>query len=149
MSWVSLAIASALLVGGYNFFIKLASSHGTQVLAAVILQSSALLVGVLLLCVMKLKGIPIALSTEGTRFAIFAGVSVAFGEILAFYVYSRGVPASIGAPIIVCGSAAAAALYGLIFLRESLSSTQWLGVVLILLGTILLTGWPKLVRSGM
>ena len=143
MNWIVLAVLSARLYGGYHFFIKLASSHINQVLAAVILQASALVVGIVLLAFLKYRGETIAFSSTGARLAILGGLSVGIGEILAFYVFSRGIPVSHGAPIIIGGTVAATALYGMSFLRESLAPVQWLGFSLIILGIVILTSFER------
>jgi len=148
MNWIFLAIISALVYGGYNFFIKLASAQIHQVLAAVILQASALAVGILILAFLRFRGVAIEYSSSGVRFAVLGGVSVAIGEILAFYVFSHGVATSQGTPIIVGGAVAAAALYGMLFLRETLVPLQWLGLVFVVLGIVLLT-FAEGARQGM
>lgn len=143
MNWILLAIASALFYGSYNLFIKLASSHMHQVLAAVILQATALVVGIVLLILLKVRGDTITLDPPGARLAMIAGVSVALGEVLAFYVFSKGVAVSQGAPVIIGGTVAATGIYGVYLLRESLAPLQWIGFILILAGIVFLTSFQR------
>ena len=139
MNWISLVIVSALFYGGYNFLLKLSSGHIHQILGAVILQGSALVVGLSLLFYLRSGGDSLNYSSTGIAFAVSAGVCVGVGGIIAFYIFSRGVPAGVGIPIIVGGTVAAGTMYGLFFLRESLTVLQWAGVLTVVSGIVLLT----------
>ena len=139
MNWLLLAIMSALIYGGYNFFLKLSSGHIHQVLGAVILQFSALSVGGALLLILRSTGQQLEFTRLGIIFAVLGGMCVASAEIIALYIFSRGVPATVGVPVIVGGTVAATTLYGMIFLRESLTLWQWLGLALVVIGIVMLT----------
>jgi transporter family protein len=127
LNWLPLALLTALCLAGYNFFIKLAANHLPPAVGAVVLQ-----------LVLKLQGQPLMVSGQGLALAALAGVSVGIAEILTFVVFSRGVPASVGTPVIVGGSVLLAALLGLVVLREALSFGQAGGLVLIVAGIALL-----------
>jgi transporter family protein len=102
------------------------------------LQLVAAGLGAAWLLKLKLQGQPLVVSGQGLALAALAGVSVGIAEILTFVVFSRGVPASVGTPVIVGGSVLLAALLGLVVLREALSFGQAGGLVLIVAGIALL-----------
>ena len=79
------------------------------------------------------------MSKAGVSYAVLAGVSIGCAEIMAFYVFSRGVPAALGVPVIVGGTVTAATIYGLVFLREALTAYQCFGLVLVVSGIVFLT----------
>ena len=138
INWLPLALLTALCLAVYNFFIKLAANHLSPAVGAVVLQLVAAGLGAAWLLKLKLQGQPLALSGRGLGMAALAGLGVGLAEILTFVVFQRGVPASVGTPVIVGGSVLLAALLGLVVLREALSLPQLGGLVLIVAGIALL-----------
>lgn len=138
MSWVLLAALTALCYGLYNFFIKLSSGHIHQMAGAVILQLAAAVIGGIALTYLYLTRNPLAVSPRGVWFAVLAGIFVGLAEILSFYIFSQGVPASTGIPIIIGGTVVAGVLLGVAFLGESPRPLDWLAVALIVAGTVIL-----------
>ncbi len=137
-SWLPLALLTALCLALYNFFIKLASGQLAAAVGAVALQLVAAALGAAWLVRLKLQGQPITLSRSGLGLAALAGLGVGLAEILTFVVFQRGVPVSVGTPIIVGGSVLLTAGLGLVVLRESLSLAQLGGLLCIVVGIALL-----------
>ena len=140
MDWIGLALLTALFYGIYNFFIKLSSGHIHEIAGAVILQIVATAVGGAILVWLRVIKSPIEISSRGIWFAVLAGIFVGLAEILSFYVFSRGVPASTGIPVIVGGTVVAGAALGVAFLGESFRPMDYLAVALIVTGIFLLGG---------
>lgn len=139
MHWIFPAIMTAVFFGAYNVFIKLASGHINQIVGAVILQVVAALLGGLILLILKTTHQPLEISPKGIQMAILAGVFVGLAEIASFYVFSKGVSASVGIPIIIGGSVLVGAILGLTFLKESLGPLQYFAIALIVTGVVLLS----------
>jgi transporter family protein len=137
-NWLPLALLTALCLAGYNFFIKLAADHLPPAAGAVVLQLVAAGLGAAWLVRLKLLGQPLALTGKGVGLAALAGLSVGLAEILTFVVFKRGLPASVGTPVIVGGSVLLTAMLGLVVLREGLSMAQAGGLGLIVIGIALL-----------
>ena len=137
-SWLPLALLTALCLALYNFFIKLASGHLAPAVGAVVLQLVAAGLGAVWLLRLKLQGQPITLTGTGLGLAALAGLGVGLAEILTFVVFQRGVPSSVGTPVIVGGSVLLTALLGLGLLRESLTLAQASGLLCIVVGIVLL-----------
>ena len=137
-SWLPLALLTALCLALYNFFIKLASGHLAPAVGAVVLQLVAAALGAAWLFKLKLQGQPIALTRTGLGLAAVAGLGVGLAEILTFVVFQRGLPSSVGTPVIVGGSVLLTALLGLGLLRESLTMAQAGGLLCIVVGIALL-----------
>lgn len=138
MNWLPLALLTALCLAGYNFFIKLAATSLPPAVGAVVLQLVAATLGAAWLLRLRLLGQPLAFSGKGLGLVALAGLSVGLAEVLTFVVFRRGVPASVGTPVIVGGSVLLAALLGLVGLRESLTPGQGAGLVLVVVGVGLL-----------
>lgn len=104
MSWIALTLLTAFFYGVYNFFIKVSSGSIHQIVGAVILQLVATLVGGAILLFLKLNSYPLAVTTKGVVYAVLAGLFVGLAEVTSFYVFSKGVSASSGIPIMIGGS---------------------------------------------
>ena len=137
-SWLPLALLTALCLALYNFFIKLASGHLVPAVGAVVLQLVAAGLGAMWLLRLKLQGQPISLNRTGLALAGLAGLGVGLAEILTFVVFQRGVPSSVGTPVIVGCSVLLTALLGLGFLHESFTLVQLGGLLCIVVGIVLL-----------
>lgn len=138
MHWLLLALLTALCLALYNFFIKLASGHISAAAGAVILQLVAAGLGGIWLVWLRLKGQPLDISSKGVGLAMLAGAGVGLAEILTFVVFGRGLPSSVGTPVIVGGSVLLTAVLGLVVLRETLSWSQAAGLLSIVVGIALL-----------
>jgi len=138
MNWLPLALLTALCLALYNFFIKLASAHLPAAVGAVVLQLVAAALGGLWLLQLKWQGQPLPVSSKGLWLAVLAGLGVGLAEILTFVVFKRGVPSSVGTPVIVGGSVLLTAVLGLLLLREALTGAQLAGLGLIVVGIALL-----------
>jgi transporter family protein len=138
MHWLVLALLTASALALYNFFIKLASGHIAAAAGAVVLQLVAAALGAVWLLRLKLQGQPLPLTGKGLALAALAGLGVGLAEILTFVVFSRGVPSSVGTPVIVGGSVLLTALLGTVVLRELLTVPQLIGLILIVGGIALL-----------
>ncbi|MBD2721275.1 EamA family transporter [Hymenobacter armeniacus] len=138
INWLPLALLTALCLALYNFFIKLAANHLPPAVGAVVLQLVAAALGAAWLLKLKLAGQPLNVSGKGLALAALAGLGVGLAEILTFVVFQRGVPSSVGTPVIVGSSVLLTALLGLAVLRETLALPQAVGLVLVVVGIALL-----------
>lgn len=139
MNWIFLAILTAVFYGVYNVFIKISSGHINQIVGAVILQMVATVVGGVILIILKMTNSPMEISQKGIIFSILAGIFVGLAEITSFFVFSKGVSASIGIPIIIGGSILVGAVLGLVFLKETLNPFHYLAIALIIAGVVILS----------
>jgi len=139
-----LALA-ALMFGLYNVFIKASSDHINPVLGAVVLQFVAAFLGLGLLLYQRATGaMALTSSARGIWLAVLAGVAIGLVEILSFYVYGRGVPVSVGNPLIIGGSLIVTTGVGVILMREHMNLAQFAGVALLVVGVSLLAwGSPR------
>lgn len=120
-------------------FIKISSGHINQVVGAVILQLVAALVGGTVLLLLKLSNSPLPASSKGIWFAVLAGAAIGIAEIGSFFLFSKGVPVSVGMPIIVGGSIVATTLLGVLFLKESISILHLIAIALTIIGVGILS----------
>lgn len=139
MNWIVLIIFAAIFYGLYNFFIKLSSGNINQIVGAVILQIVAAILGSLVLFYLRIINAPLTFSSKGIFFAVLAGIFVGLAEITSFFVFSKGIPASIGIPITIGGSVIVGSILGLVFLKESLNLLQFVAIAMIVTGIAILS----------
>ena len=138
LNWLPLALLTALCLALYNFFIKIAADHVPPAVGAVVLQLVAAGLGGVWLLRLKLQGQPLPVTSKGVALAALAGLGVGLAEILTFVVFQRGLPASVGTPVIVGGSVLLTAVLGLVVLREALTVSQAGGLLFVVVGIALL-----------
>jgi transporter family protein len=138
-NWIYLALLTACFYALYNVFIKMASGYINEIMGAVILQVVAFALGGGWLIYQKLSGMPVSFTPRGVTLAVIAGIFVGLAEIFSFIVFAKGVPASAGIPVIIGGSVFIAALIGYLWLKEAVSVTHVLGLLLIVGGIWLLS----------
>ncbi|WP_333794953.1 EamA family transporter [Hyphomicrobium sp.] len=132
-------IIAAVMFGLYNVFIKLSADHINPILGAVVLQFVAAFIGLgLLLASQAQSDSPLIWSGRGLLLATLAGVAIGLVEILAFFIYGRGVLVAVGNPLIVGGSLIVTTAIGVFLLRETINLAQAAAILLITGGVLLL-----------
>jgi bacterial/archaeal transporter family protein len=150
--WVLPALICATAYAFYNLFIKKASSSTSApidpMLGGVLLQLVAAMMGAALYIWKQLttsgEGAALPnffsksiLKNGGVGWSVAAGLAVGAAEILSFIISGMGVPASKSIPTVVGGSVVVGTLAGSVWLKEKLSVSGWIGVLLIALGIAL------------
>ena len=150
MTGLMLLIMATLLYAGYNLLIKVSGGHvpetaTTTVLGAICLQLAALATSLAFAGALYLfKGAQtFQLTTSAYLWAAAAGFCIGGAEIVYFYLFggigsTKPMAASVAIPVIVSGTIVITLLFSLIFLRETLTWSQWLGSGCIVLGIVLL-----------
>ncbi len=134
MNWVILIIMVLLFYALYNFFISLSSGDIHQVVGALILQITAAIFGGLVLLYLKLTKTELLVSKKGILFAVLAGICIGVAEISYFFVYSKGISASVAIPMVMGGTVLVGSILGFIFLKESITLWHVLASILIIAG---------------
>lgn len=129
------------MFGLYNVFIKISAEDINPILGAVVLQFVAAFLGLALLLVTQVQSGSLPFWTgRGLLLATLAGIAIGLVEVLAFFIYGRGVTVAVGNPLIVGGSLIVTTGIGVLLLRESVSAVQTLAIALIA-GGVLLLAW--------
>lgn len=132
-------LAAALMFGLYNVFIKISADDINPILGAVVLQFVAAFLGLLLLLVTQAQSGNLPFwSARGLFLAACAGIAIGIVEILAFFIYGRGIAVAVGNPLIVGGSLIVTTGIGVFLLREAINPTQAVATAFILCGVLLL-----------
>lgn len=138
-NWIFLALITACFYALYNIFIKMASAHINEVVGAVILQVVAFALGGGWLLYQKMNGMPVSFTSKGVTLAVIAGIFVGLAEIFSFIVFAKGVSASAAIPVIIGGSVLIAALIGYLWLKETITLSHAVGLLLVVGGIWLLS----------
>src|SRR5262245_26447479 len=137
-----LAGSTILLWGFWGFFGKVALEKNMaprKVCLAEVFTSAVCAVAVVL--IFSYRKLPVsASSTSWNVYGVASGVGLALG-LLCYYVALERSPASILVPLTATYPAVSAVL-SYAFLDERPNMSQWAGVVLVVIGTILLLSGP-------
>lgn len=139
MHWLTLALLST--AGGFlfNVFIKLSNQRIPEILAAVILQATALMI--IVFCWVFTKSSPIEVTPTnkmGIVYAATAGIVIGITNFLIIKMYHMNAPLSAVIPFkLVAGTLLALAI-GVLFFQESLTLKKALGVSFSLAGVWML-----------
>ena len=136
MNPIYLAILAAVSFGLWTVFHKLAAPHINQIFGAIIVSAVAVIVGFVIL-IPRFKSIELVQDWRGIVFVILAGITAFFIDFLALSAYGKGLPVSIGGPIIIGGSMVLATIVGF-FLGESVSVLKIVALILIIGGSTIL-----------
>jgi transporter family protein len=141
MSAVYLAILAAVSFGLWTVFHKIAAPHINQIVGAIVVSAVAVIVGLIALAP-KIKDVHLFEDWRGIVFVALAGIAAFFIDYLALSAYGKGLPVSVGGPIIIGGSIALASIIGF-FMGESMSLLKVIALILIIGGSGLLAYLSK------
>jgi len=138
MSPYIIIILAAIAFGLWTVFHQIASTSINQVLGAVIVSATAVVIGLVTLLVQQVKFSELTVSTKGVTFLVLAGVMAFALDILALKAYAKGIPITVGAPILIGGSIVVASVIG-VLMGESVSVVKITGLILVVGGAIILS----------
>ena len=141
MNWILVASLSSILFGLYNFFLKYSADKIHPVLATLVLTMSAAIVSLIALIILKITGAVPSFdwTRDGLKFAILSGVASGLGEILFFYLFSKGSPIIIGLPFVFALTVLTGVFLGIIILHEPINLPKIIGIIFTLIGVIILS----------
>jgi bacterial/archaeal transporter family protein len=137
-----LAGLTILLWGFWGFFGKVALEKNMaphSVFLAEVFTSAVCAVAVVLILSYRTRPVP-ALSFSWNVYGLASGVGLALGLLCYYFALERS-PASILVPL-TATYPAVSVLLGYAFLHERPYASQWIGIVLVIIGTILLLSGP-------
>lgn len=139
MNWLTLSLLSALFYAGSNaltklFQPKLSTGLGMFIFSIGVFVASA----VMAVFVKSGNSVPKA-SVAPILLAISSGCVWAIGQYLLIVTFAKNAPISVALPIILSGIAVGGILTGVTFFGETLSLTRIIGIVIVLIGTFVLS----------
>ncbi len=133
---VMFVLFAAVAGGAWSVLFNRASPQISPLLAPVIAESTAVLIGLALIAT-QLRGATMEYSTRGITLLLCAGVCVFFVDYFNIRAYGAQLPVSVGAPIFLGGAIAIATTAGFL-LGEQINVKKLVGVGLVLAGVLLL-----------
>src|SRR5262245_24568138 len=132
-----LFIASMATLGFADFATKQASGRITPALGTLIYAASAMIPAIVWTIWTRMQG-PLFVTRAGAAWAVATGFAFGVFAGLLFFLFSHGVNLSLGTPVIRLGGIAAAAMLGILILREPFNLQFLAGFVLAALGILLI-----------
>ncbi len=139
MNWIPYAILAASTFGFYNFFVKLSADKLNPIAANIFIAGTSCLIAIISAIYLKLNGQDLLITKESVKFPIIAGLFAGVAEIAYLMMYSKNTPITIGNPLVVGGTTIIAILLGFIILKEPVSLSKGIGIVLTLTGLVILS----------
>ena len=133
-NWYWFSLATMICWGSWGFFGKLASAQiNSRLLVFISITTSFLLLWLLFL----VTGFKVEKKGWGIGYAVLAGIAGSIGSIFFYLALRRG-KASVVVPLTALYPLVTVALSAL-FLKEGISGTQIVGVILALVASLLLS----------
>ena len=138
LMWLMYAGLTVISYSVFDFFVKKTSGKVDDFLGTLIINLMAVVPALIMVAYLKLTGKEMAVSGEGMKYAVLAGLSVGLASITFLKMFSQGAGLALGAPVVRVGMVVGAVVLGSLVLRETLSVRQMLGVTLGVFGIILI-----------
>ena len=136
MSWLPVALVTALLYGAQNAMSRAATKGLSSELGAIVLQATAALA---VLGYSLVRGKSLHGDGRSIAWAVGAGVAISAGTVLFYSLLRRGAGLSAMGPVVLAGTAVVTAVSGLVFFHEKLSPSRGIGLVLATAAIVLLS----------
>ena len=135
MSWLPLALLTALLYGLENAFARAATKGVSDELGSLVLLGAAAIavLGYALAAARPMNG-----DVRSIGWAIAAGIAVAAGNVAYFMLLRRGAGLATMGPIVIAGAAVVTAIAGIVAFGEKLTLGRVIGLALAVSGIALL-----------
>lgn len=135
------AVVAAIAFGIWTVSHSLAANHIHNLLGAIVISLTAVIVGTILI-IPNLKETTLITNGKGIIFAVLAGIMALAIDYFVLKAYGSGLAISITGPIVIGGSIAVATLIGF-FMGETLSVVKIIGLTLVIVGASLLAATAK------
>lgn len=130
-------VGATISEGLWAVFHKLAAPHINQVVGAIMVSLTAVVFGSFFFLV-NYKSTQLFTDVKGIVFVVLAGIAAFFIDFFILQTFSRGMPLTVGGPIIIVGSTVVVVIVG-IMLGESVSFLKIFSLCLILIGASILS----------
>jgi len=122
-------VFATLFSGLTFFFVKIIATRIYPLLGNLLSISVAIIVQLLIFSYLRWKGVEMNLTSSGAVLSLVAGLFVAFYTVFLYFAFSQ-LDVSKATPILYLGSLAIVTILGVVFLKESLTFLNILGLLL-------------------
>lgn len=123
-------LLAAVFYGLFNYCMKMASGKISNELGSFLLEGIAAVLILGYMAILKLNGWQPKYTREGIIFSLLSGVFVAVSTILYFVVFRSGGRLSSAGPMILLGGTIVMVLIGVVVLKEQITISTMVGLVL-------------------
>lgn len=136
--WLLYGSLTVICYGIMDFFIKRSAGKIDDALGSSIINIFSFLVPFIWYLAIKFSGKEILFTKQGAFSSAIAGIAIGFGTVFFLKMFATGVNLSTGVPLVRMGIIILAFLVGILVLKENVSITQIVGLVLSLAGLYLI-----------
>ncbi|PJC80701.1 hypothetical protein CO009_01275 [Candidatus Shapirobacteria bacterium CG_4_8_14_3_um_filter_35_11] len=140
MNWLSWALTAAFFGGVVDILFKLVNGKINNSLSGVIINACSIIPVLAFAIYSKINGQTLNSSKMGIIYSILAGLAIGFITLSSFKMFNDpNADLSIAIPVMRVTIILMAILFGIIFLRESISLKFIIGLILSLIGLYLVS----------
>ena len=129
---------AAIFYGLFNYCMKVASGKISDELGSFLLEGIAAVLIFGYMIILRINGWQPKYTREGIFFSLLSGVFVAVSTILYFVVFRSGGRLSAAGPMILLGGTIVMVLIGVVILKEPMSVSNTVGLILGMISLYLL-----------
>ena len=139
MNWLTTALFTIIFYSLFDLFLKFAAGKINDNLGAAIINITSFVVAISWFLIrVQLGGEQVSLTKPGLIYSIIAGVFVGLASIFFIRMFALGVNLSIGVPLVRVGMIVLGSLFGILILKEGVSTRYLIGFLLSVLGLYLI-----------
>ena len=139
MNWLTTALFTIIFYSLFDLFLKFAAGKINDNLGAAIINITSFVVAISWFLIrFQLGGEQVSLTKPGLIYSIIAGVFVGLASIFFIRMFALGVNLSIGVPLVRVGMIVLGSLFGILILKEGVSTRYLIGFLLSVLGLYLI-----------
>ncbi len=131
MYWIPLVLISVVGYGLYNFFNKLAVDYISVATGVAVFHLTSGMLALGFAVALPYFGYEkVFITKTGFIYSSLAGISLFFGAAGLFWIYKSGMALSVGLTTVLIGTVIFTTILAFIFLKESITLNQAIGLVL-------------------
>ncbi len=139
MNWITMAVASALGYSAANALTKIYQSKLPLIAGVGFFAFGIFVTSLITLLLTKSSGDILKHANNYAGIAALAGLIWFFAQFLFVDAMSKNAPISLLIPFVTGGIAIGGVITGLLFFGETLSTIKIIGVIVVLIGTVMLS----------
>ncbi|MEK7577204.1 MAG: hypothetical protein AAB492_01120 [Patescibacteria group bacterium] len=139
MNWITASILSAVLYSTSNAVTKVFQPKLSFGIGMVLFSIGVLVSSLVLTMVTKTPLTITKVTQQAMTLAFVSGLIWAFAQLFLLMTLAKNAPLSIAIPVIVGGIAVGGILAGVAFFGETLSPMRIVGIMIVLIGTVILS----------
>lgn len=136
--WLVYAFLTIFSYAALDFFIKRMAGKINDFLGIIFLTATAILPSLVVVLLFRFPEKKVLITSDGLMYAAFAGIALGIGTLSFLKLFDGGINLSLASPLVRIGILITTTSLGLLVLRETVSTKEWIGLALAFVGLLFL-----------